>query len=153
MRAMLYKRFPWLVLLIGFASVSCTPFPMGRFVNNTDRPLTLEISWWAPRGAEGSYKEQLVLKPREARKCKLSTSLEFDVQGKGENGALLFTRHIAMTTQESFERYVPIGDGMFSSLEIYFLVTEDGIYPIPTQYRKNWKDHLETIVSGAPPSS
>lgn len=30
---------------------------------------------------------------------------------------------------------------------IYFLVTEQGIYPIPWEYRDSWKDHLNEIIS------
>lgn len=144
-KTFLYRHSRWLAPLV-FVSmcVGCISASHATFINSTDRIVNLEISWGM--SPDTMYPVPITLKPRQSRRTSVVLTKLFDVQVRDDNGTFLSEHHITIT-KEYIEIYATKGTGW----EIHFLVTENGIYPIPTQYRKNWQDHLDVITSAGSP--
>ena len=130
----------WLTpLTLALICAGCIPPSHATFFNNTNRAINLEVSW--PTGGS-TYTEPVTLKPQQSRRTSVAFTEFLDVRTRSDHGALLLERRITFT-REYLDVYASRGAGW----EIYFLVTEDGVYPIPTQYRENWRYHLNAITS------
>lgn len=135
-------RKQWWALLLGLMCAGCVPPSYVNLINGTSQMVTIEIiDSWNPH-----FHERVTLEPHGRKRIHVIQSAELDVHGEDEAGATRFKQHVSLTVPDEV-KYRTGGTSSFSSVEIHFLVTTTGIYPIPKEYRKTWQDHLDAITS------
>jgi len=146
------------LLLFVLIGAGCHPANYAVFINSTDHPVILEVSW--PTGPGSTYEWSVELKPQGTRKESVLLTEYWNVLGHSEQGQTLFKQRIAIDKRTLaacavYPKYATTDPDvlLLTGLKIFFLVTDSGIYPIPREYYKDWKNHVEAIVSWTPSPS
>jgi len=121
-----------LIIVLALAS-GCTRLWRGVFVANTRTAVRLEIV-----KPSGRTLNSFDLAPGETvtKEIMFGTIIVTDSRGNE-----LYSKKIDLTDSE--RKFSKPGENA-----VHFLVTETAIYPIPVQYRGNWRDHRNEITQG-----
>lgn len=128
------KRVVLWAVLAGSVS-SCTPLWHGVFINATQRRV--EVSLVKP--TDGQVVNRFSIEPRSSFKTEVGI---LNAIVTDENGARLSEGRLTFIDPQ--HRYSKLEERL-----VYFLVTEKGVYRIPREYRKDWQDHIDVIVTEA----
>ena len=125
------RTIPW--LLLGVFVSGCTPLWYGVFVNATQSRIEISLT----KLGNGQVVNKFGIEPRSSFKTEIGILIATVTD---EGGNKLFEQRVNLIDPEH----------RFSKLEerlVYFLITEKGIYRIPREYRKNWQDHIGSIMN------
>jgi len=115
----------------------CSLVHYGVFYSTLAEDVTLEI-----RQLNGNGKfenpEQYEL---NAGKKKRAVCLIAEVTVTDSSGSVLF-QQVLPGFRPEWDKYKEQGER-----EIFYLVTSEGAYPIPIEWRKNWKEHQKEIIA------
>jgi hypothetical protein len=113
----------------------CTRTWNALFISMSQHPLQLSV---VPLGTQSPFR-QLVLGPGESHQSDimLGTLVVMDA-----SGTVLLERPI--TLSDASEANHPPG-----KRTVHFLVTEQGVYPVPFRYWNTWGQHLNEIIGGS----
>ena len=121
-----------LILIAG-----CSFVQYGIFISTLNEDVTLEVRQLESSG-EFVGPEQYKL---GAGKTKRAVCLIAEVTVTDSSGHVLF-QQVLPGFRPLYEKYKTRGER-----EIYYLVTREGAYPIPIEWRKNWKQHQKEIIA------
>ena len=117
----------------------CSLVPYGIYISALNEDVTLAVRRLESRG-EFARPEQYKL---VAGKTKQAAGLIAEVTVTDSSGNVLFQQVLPPPGYlPEHEKYMKRGES-----KIYYLVTHDGAYPIPIEWRENWKQHQTEIVA------
>jgi len=124
------NKLIWLVFL-GLFLFGCTPVYYAVFVNNTSEPLVVILL----DEQEREILRHCVVPAGQTTKMELKFGVlrSFNVTGK-----VFASRKSPLIDSEG--KYWEPGEKA-----IHILLTENGIHPIPKEYRVSWTNHIEEI--------
>jgi hypothetical protein len=139
--SLLIKRYKELLLsrLIATICTGCWGYPVytGVFINSTSEQLDVELRRRDTPPTRNVLRS-FAVRPQEVVRERLIITAEIVV--KDEDGAqIAYLPHAAMTDPQYTYH------GAAHPLR-YYLMTSDGIYPIPLEFLPEWQEHTEQIV-------
>ena len=137
-----YKAIERVIALLACLLLAgCTQATTGLFRNVSNSRLTLHLR---TRGADARIFAVYELAPGEVARGHLHFHQEWFVY---KDRKLLHAGALGTTRGE------PYGYGSGAG-RMDFLVNEDGLFAVPAQWRKNWRERIDDILAGrVPPDS
>ena len=127
------RPHPSLATLAALLLYGCTPLSKGTFINGTDDPLALSLENDPP----GPFR-RLDLAPGRPRTCTIHLCDQAIVRDSGGEPLFMQTRLFV----QPWQTYQGQGER-----RVYYLVTDDGIYPIPLAWRREWRQRVGEITA------
>ncbi|MCX6929716.1 MAG: hypothetical protein NT154_41860 [Verrucomicrobia bacterium] len=109
----------------------------GVFNSTLTEDVTLEIRQLQSSGKfEGPERYKLGAGKKKRAVCAIA-----EVTATDSSGHVLF-QQVLPGFRPEWDKFQKPGD-----TEVYYLVTRDGAYPIPVEWRENWKQHQKEIIA------
>ena len=118
--------------------VGCTRVHYGIFLNTLDQDFALEVRQLQ---SDGQFHNPENYKLPAGGKIR-AVCLIAEVTARDSSGRVLFQQVLPALRTEIDKYQNP------AERKIFYMVTADGAYPIPRDWRENWKEHQKEIIAG-----
>jgi hypothetical protein len=129
-------RAPILLFATVAALAGCSRIHYGIFISTVGQDVTLEVRQLESDG-QFHGPERYTLRGGKSTRA---VCLIAELTAKDSNGRVLFQQ--VLPFRPDADKYQKPDER-----EIYYLVTTEGAYPIPREWREAWKEHQREIIA------